>query len=175
MKTTKKTPAPTVITRRAVKDLLNQSPAYSSLPPERKREIARDMAKVANYLTGPGQRGFPNLVKEVDFPDFVTDLINGVFGAIIDSSIKQMEAYAKLIAGVSKAVEEFADENLSDKQARDYLTERFPRYFQDDPKKRKPVLRLRKKIASQRQQLLATMVLMGINRIVVTKGTIRPR
>jgi len=34
------------------------------------------------------------LVQEVDFPGFVSGLIEGVFDANVDASVKQMQAYA---------------------------------------------------------------------------------
>lgn len=52
--------------------------------------------------------GADDLVEAVDFPAFVSDLIHGVFKAIIDASIKQMEAYAGLLTSVATAVDEFA-------------------------------------------------------------------
>ena len=73
-------------------------------------------------------------------PTFVTDLIKGVFEAIVDVSIRQMEAYAELLRNIAKPVDEFMRDNEVS--------------------------------GDGSQQQLATMVLMGINRLVVTKGTI---
>jgi hypothetical protein len=127
------------------------------------------MAKIANYLVADASSDTDRLVADVNFPDFVSNLLNGVFDSIIDSSIRQMEAYAKLVAGVAKSLDQFADENISDNEARDHLLDRLPQFF---PKSTTRTKRRRVRLASSRQQLLATMVLMGINRIVVTDGRI---
>jgi hypothetical protein len=84
------------------------------------------------------------LVKDVDFPEFVASLVQNVFHAIVDASIEQMKAYAELMKEVGKTIDELAENHVSDASAR--------------------------QLARQRQQQLATMVLMGINRIVVTDG-----
>ena len=43
------------------------------------------------------------LLRAVDFPTFVSRLIQGVFHAIVESSIEQMEAYGTLVADVARA------------------------------------------------------------------------
>ncbi len=173
--------------------------------------------------TGVQQAGA--LMAAVNFPTFVSGLINGVFHSIVGSTIEQMEAYAKLVADVSKSLNQFRDDNTTQNQGRDHLVEQFPDLFQlqmgDDafgdfggsdsgapPQPRvvmrqdvderaavarvnqslpldKPVTSLnddlveavlvpaaRTQIATGRQQLLATLVMLGINRIVVTDGRI---
>ena len=175
--------------------------------------------------TGVEQAGA--LMQAVNFPQFVTGLINGVFHSIVTSSIEQMEAYAKLVADVSKSLNQFRDDNTTQNQGRDQLCEQFPDIFQlsmdsgdfdmggfgDDnaqPKGPRVVVRdgvdeqqalarinnsalpldkpvtsldddvveaalvpaARTQLATGRQQLLATMVMLGINRIVVTDGRI---
>ena len=171
MKTTK-TQESLPIVRRQVKTLLTSSGAFQSLPADKRRQISNDMAKIANYLVADASSGTDRLLADVDFPDFVSNLLNGVFDAIVDSSIRQMEAYAKLVAGVAKSLDEFANENISDNEARDHLLNRLPQFF---PKGSTRTKRRRVQLASSRQQLLATMVLMGINRIVVTDGRISAR
>ena len=86
------------------------------------------MAKIASAL-----------VAGVDFPGFVAELIDGVFGAIVNASIQQMDAYAKLLADVAKSLD------AGDSELPKRLGAR--------------------RLATNRQQLLATMVMMGINRI----------
>ncbi len=85
------------------------------------------------------------LIGDVDFPSFVAELIRGVFQAIVQSSIEQMKAYAEMVQAVAKSLDDFT-KDAEDKD-RDHLTGRYPQ--------------------------LATMVLMGINRIVVTDGRIK--
>jgi hypothetical protein len=160
------------------------------------------------------------LLREVNFPEFVSGLINGVFHSIVQSSIEQMEAYGRLVADVAKTLNQFRDENVSVNQGRDHLVDSFPDLFQIDidsgsdffgesggprvrlrdgvdesqalgrvrsslPVEGEPLTSLddeavesrlvpaaRTQLATSRQQLLATMVMLGINRIVVTDGKI---
>lgn len=158
-------------------------------------------------------------LQKVNFPTFVAKLIQGVFHAIVQSSIEQMEAYGKLVASVAQSLDNFRDDNVTPNQGRDHLVEQFPDIFQigvtdgndgqsqprlqlrddvdedsalkrvndklastgtkiasldteDDDNERALVEAARTHVATGRQQLLATMVLMGINRIVVTDGRI---
>lgn len=156
------------------------------------------------------------LLQAVNFPTFVASLIQGVFHAIVQSSIEQMEAYGHLVADVAKTLNQFRDENVSENQGRDHLVDQFPDTFMidvdtgedgqaqprvrlrdgvdedqalkkvnsmpveggpvtsldDDSIEEKLVPAARTQLATSRQQLLATMVMMGINRIVVTDGKI---
>jgi hypothetical protein len=157
-----------------------------------------------------GAEAMANLVERVNFPRFVAGLIDGVFNAIVTSSIKQMEAYADLVKNVSKSVDQYMKDNVTENNARDYLAERYPSHLEIDIGGDKPRLKARegaddenmpdfagdlalpdrvgsldddqiekqlvpaarRRIAMDRQQLLATMVMMGVNRLVVTNGTI---
>jgi len=150
-------------------------------------------------------------ISTVDFPGFVAGLIQGVFQAIVDASIQQMEAFAELVKNVSKSVDEYMRDNITPNQARDYLTDRYPEQLQlditgDEPKVvPKPeandsplpdffkdlgldfpvdsldedvteevlVPAARQQMAIDRQRMLLMMVLMGINRLVVTDGSIK--
>lgn len=154
---------------------------------------------------------FQDLVKSVDFPKFVSGLIEGVFSSIVRSSIKQMQAFQQMLEGIAKSVDQFAKETISDQTAREYLKNAYPRAldmkvgedgssqlmlkdgvddadlpnlkadlgmsdnasFDDKESEAKIVFEAQRKLAKQRQQHLATMVLMGINRIVVTDGEIK--
>lgn len=157
-----------------------------------------------------GGRALTQVVRDVNFPQFVAGLIDGVFTAVVDASIQQMEAFAELVKNVAKSVDQFMKDNVSQNQARDYLANRFPDHIQVDLTGEEPraipredqdednmpdffselglpepvdsldedtveevlVPAARRRVAMDRQQLLATMVLMGINRIVVGDGNI---
>ena len=152
-----------------------------------------------------------NAIDNVDFPGFVAGLIDGVFNAIVTSSIKQMEAFAELVKNVSKSVDSFMKDNVSEDQARDYLVDRYPEHLEvdtsgdkatiaprsdadtdampdffgdlglgapvdsldEDTIEQQLVPAARKKMAMDRQQVLLSLVLMGINRLIVTDGSIK--
>lgn len=56
----------------------------------------------------------------------MADLVAGVFQAVIDSSIQQMEEYQKLIDSVSESVEDFRGSNVAARGDRDELVPRYP-------------------------------------------------
>jgi hypothetical protein len=158
-------------------------------------------------------------MRQVNFVEFVSGLIDGVFNSIVTSNIQQMEAYSKMVADVSKSLNQFRDDNTTSDDGKDQLCEAFPDVFdigtdtfnggtepvlklkdgvdQDaalagvagtlgqyaekpiesidvsDPEVQETLIKAaRGQIATSRQQLLATMVLMGLSRIVVTNGKI---
>jgi hypothetical protein len=170
-------PAQTREVREGVGTLLSRSAAFGSLSPAIQARVARDTARIADYLAareGGGQ--LSSLVDEVDFPTFVADLINGTFDAVVDASIQQMEAYADLIAAVAASLDEFQDANVSDEEAREPLCKRFPALCETTgavgetpaPRTRAVAGGTRRRLATTRQQLLATMVTMGVRRIAAS-------
>jgi hypothetical protein len=155
-----------------------------------------------------GVEQFGELVKKVDFPNFVSGLVNGVFNAVVKASMDQMKAYGELLAACAKTVDEFARDNIPDGAARDHVASRFPSSVRIDTSGDAARLRLRdgadsaelqraypdiavdledddaeaalmmaakQQLARERQQLMATMVLLGINRIVITNGQINAK
>lgn len=146
----------------------------------------------------------------IDFPAFVAGLIQGTFQAIVDASIRQMEAYAELLKNVAGTVDRFMTDNVTDGSARDYLADQYGGLLTRDTSSGQPRLRVqrntkqteeipsffkdlgfnspddiddqsveqvvvpaaRRQLAESRQKTLATMVLMGINRVVVDDGEI---
>jgi hypothetical protein len=82
-------------------------------------DAAREGAKAAGLL-----------MKQVNFPKFVASLIQGVFQAIVKSSIEQMQAYSAMIADVAKSLQQFADDNVTENQGRDDMVDRFPDVFE---------------------------------------------
>jgi len=153
------------------------------------------------------------LLDEIDFPTFVSSLIDGTFNAIVDSSIRQMEAYADLVAAVAKPLDQFTQENVTRNQARDWLVEQYPsdvallntgQEYRLSPRATNPdeiseppawladfgldgeelseefleetlLPVARERVAQQRLSTLATMVLTGMNRVVVRDGSIGAR
>lgn len=161
------------------------------------------------------------ILNAVSFPRFVTELINGVFKAMLDSSLQQMQSYVELLNNVAASAEGFADTNLGDDRARAWLAERYPASFQisgdtesdeppdpDTPAERSLQLRpdasfpspealrtdlglgpddsiptgdpertlvplARRRLAQMRQSMLATMVMLGMQRIVIESGRVQ--
>ncbi len=196
------------------------------LPPQREasfQEASQTVADIgdAEFEASAAREGAAVaglLLKQVKFPTFVASLIEGVFQAIVKSSIEQMEAYTAMIASVAKSLKQFTDDNVSDNQGRDHMVEKFPDLFEigvddfgdspgprlklrdgvdesaalqrvnsmrfedgnvmksmdlsDENVEKALVMAARMQLAKQRQQLMASMVLMGINRIVITDGRI---
>lgn len=186
--------------------------ALANAPPPRPDTASGDMQNSGAAAAHEGASVLGELVDAVDFPKFVAGLIDGVFNAIVTASIKQMEAFAELVKNVSKSVDDFMKDNVSQNQARDYLAEKYPDHLEVDTSSGQPQVKkkagadgsqmpdffadlglpsqgggnvddavieqevvpaARKRLAMDRQQMLATMVLMGINRIVVTDGFIK--
>ncbi len=160
------------------------------------------------------------ILNAVSFPRFVTELINGVFKAIVDSNMQQMNSYVELLNNVAASTEGFADTNFGPDRARAWLAERYPASFEiagdidedepldpESPSERTLRLRpgasmpspaalradlglsdddsvptgdpdrvlvplARRRLAQTRQEMLATMVMLGMQRIVVESGRI---
>lgn len=161
------------------------------------------------------------LSDEIDFPAFVASLVHGTFDAIVDSSIKQMEAFADLVSAVSKPLDQFAQENVTQGQARAWLVEQYPRdvtlvqnggdytlapltqpgssnggddgssdssepswladfgedgnEFSADTLENNILPKARERVAQQRLSTLSTMVLLGMQRVVIKDGSIGAR
>jgi hypothetical protein len=180
-----------------------------------KKRLAGAPGQVGSEFTAgavrEGVQQFGELVKKVDFPAFVSGLVQGVFKAVVDASIEQMKAYGELLSATAKTVDQFASDHITEGQARDYVANRYPSAVQVDTSgdggaKLKPkedstadvdlgkafnvgqdvdlndetselalVNAAKLEMARSKQQLLATMVLLGINRIVVTDGHINAK
>lgn len=171
-----------------------------------------DDFKAESIREGVAQVG--TLLNEVNFPAFVSSLVQGTFQSIVDASIQQMHAYAELVQSVSTSLSEFRDQNVSVDEGRRHLQSKYPDVFNlgkdddglasltfnddldfdampnfqadfgleepiddldDEETLDKLVVAARTELARGRQQLLATTILMGINRIIVTDGKINAK
>jgi hypothetical protein len=181
-----------------------------SPPPDTASQKMKESGAAANR---EAVDAFGNAIQKIDFPKFVSDLVHGTFAAIVDSSIKQMQAYADLVKNVAKSVDQYMKDNVSENQARDYLVDKYPNHLELSTDGQAPQVQpkqgadestmpdffgdmglpvpiggassvdkdtiegqlvpaARKRLAMDRQQMLATMVLMGVNRLIVTDGSI---
>lgn len=156
------------------------------------------------------------LLDELDFPNFVASLVSGTFDAVVDATIRQLEAYADLVSAVAQTVDDFTAGNVTPNQARDWLVEQYPEDLElslpqtrddaptlqmrggdefgsmnsppwladfdlageplnDEMIETQLVPAARLRVGEQRLQLLATMVMLGMNRVMVTDGRITAR
>ncbi len=168
-------------------------------------EMQGNLASKAGEVAG-------KLVREVDFPKFVSALIEGVFTSIVNSSIRQMHEFSKYLQAVAMTLKDFAAANSNIDEGRDHLAAQNPGTLMtedrdgrkrltrrpgvddeampnlaallglgddedidldDDESEAKVAEAAQLQLARMRQQQLATMVMMGINRIVVTEGEIK--
>jgi hypothetical protein len=217
-----------------LRESLGRSASFRQLPKPQQQRMEHDLTRVMTYLTDPAA-GQPHLaqaaarvqsplaiaagtperaaqvtkqmVDAVAFPAFVKSLIDGVFNSIVESSIRQMHEYAKFLEAVVKSVNEFAQDHVSQSEARDFVVDKFPAAFKlntkgdglevkdedalpdlksqfgiegeidvgDEQGQRQLVEAAQLRLARMRQQQLASMVLLGINRIVVTDGHINAK
>jgi hypothetical protein len=146
----------------------------------------------------------------IDFPNFVTSLISGVFQSIQSSSIQQLQAFADLLDAVNSSTSDFATSQIGAERAASWAVNRFDAFaIEREGEEVRLVLRddrdlpepeelaralaasedevssidgseltetllplVRRKLARDRQSMLATMVLMGMQRVVVDDGAI---
>lgn len=177
------------------------------------RSAGADFVDASTSTLGTNAR---KLMEAVDFPKFVGGLIQNVFQAIVDATIQQMRAYGELLKSVSQSVDQFARDNITLDNAREYVADKFPDALtvQDNPDAGGKMLAMadvedmdatmarinaelglaqpvddisdaeqearfvqaaRLQMARSRQQMLSSMVILGINRIVVTDGQINAK
>ena len=195
-----------------LRDICWQSRQLGQTPMVRRtREVAAPLARAQGSDFKPQAAGqiariTEQTLKAIAFPTFVADLIRGTFDAIVRTSIQQMESFVAMVANVSKTVDQFMADNISDLQAKDWLASRFPEHIRiqnqqavptaDADEKPPPDFRrelnldsdvsldessieeklvpaARRRLAETRLQMLSTLALMGVNRIVITGGKIR--
>jgi hypothetical protein len=197
-----------------MRDICWQSDRLGQVPVlrQRRRPVAAALARAqetgrfAPLAADQIGRITEQTLRAVAFPRFVADLIWGTFNAISQTTIQQMESFAKLLANVTKTVDQFMQDNISDGQAHEWLAQSYPLHIRlqdgravvrDEAGERPPpnfradlnlvddvslddgsieetlVPAARRRLAETRLQLLSTLVLMGVNRIVVTGGKIR--
>jgi hypothetical protein len=142
-----------------------------------------------------------DFIKSVDFPQFVSDLLQGVFDANLNVTVKQMQAYQELVKTATASLSKFVND-VNDEEAYAYLAENQGNQFSfrmldddddDDGKGKKSTLtdktgkavdlgnnEIKAKImdaklalAKERRALLRETLLMGVSRLVVEKGTVK--
>lgn len=153
------------------------------LTPARRRQLSRDLGKVVAFVSGaPARSRQGELAAAADFPSFVAGLIDGVFQAIVQASIQQMEAYGDLLKGVARSADQFAKDNVSADRARDWLSRTYTQLSDDEDdsddenhrgsgSKRPPQGRKRRRLTPAEQRaLVGAVTLLGIDRLLLPRG-----
>ena len=127
---------------------------------------------------------------EVSFPTFVKDLITGVYDSIVKSSIEQIEAYTNMYKELSKPLAAIARE-ISEADALGQVATDDPLRFTmggdggltdnnsnmkvdtSNDEIQKLMFQARLKLAHERRLMMRETMIIGVNRLVVEKGTIR--
>lgn len=145
-------------------------------------------------ITEVGQVG-ADFVDSVDFPQFVEDLLQAVFDANLNVTIKQMETYGELMKAATASLSKFVNE-IDDTAAFGYLAENqsndFSLGFPDeggnqavltdkdgdpidmgDNEIKAKIMDAKLAMAREQRALLRETILMGISRLVVEKGTVK--
>lgn len=141
----------------------------------------------------------------IDFPTYVSSLITGVFTAITQSSVRQIQALTDMLDHVSSSAEDFANAEVNDDGANVWAASKF-RFLTvgeggltvrdgQDLDDHKPEIQrilaasddemsalddsdlpgtlvplIRRKLGRDRQSMLATLIQLGIQRVVVDDG-----
>jgi hypothetical protein len=135
-----------------------------------------------------------DFIQDVDFPTFVKDLLKGVFDANLQVTQQQMESFSQMVAETTKSLSEFAKQftdddavyHLAERQGdqfgllndensgRPALTDKNGRAFDPDSTELKSrIMDAKLAMARERRALLREMLLMGVTRLVVEKGTVK--
>ena len=116
----------------AVQSLLDERENGATAEPAAAPPLARAQA-AGDAFSGVAARRIAGttraILNAVSFPSFVTDLINGVFKAMTESNLAQMQSYVELLNNVAASTSGFADLNYAPQRAREWLVQQFPSAF----------------------------------------------
>lgn len=141
-----------------------------------------------------------DFIQQVDFPQFVSDLLEGVFDANLNVTLKQMETYQELLKTATASVSKFVNA-IDDTAAFGYLAENngdeFSIDFGDgssggdsdqqatltdasgepldigDNEVKSRIMDAKIAMAKEQRLLLRESVMMGLSRLVVEKGNVK--
>ena len=104
-----------------LRDLISQTRVAPMSVPAPMMAASESVGDTAERAIGVAKQ-----VQDLGFVEFTAGLINGTFDAIIGATIKQMKAYAELVADLAKTLSQFQAENISDAQVNAHLSNRYP-------------------------------------------------
>lgn len=160
-----------------------------------------DDSRFDNKNMDKAAKRMADMVDAVAFPDFVSDLLTGVFHANVQANIEQMEAYQNMLKQATKSLATYIQQ-ITPEQSFAYLAENnsdeFGLSFPDmddfgdedsdkviltdkngnpvdteDTKIKAKIMDAQIAMAKEQRALLRESVLMGVQRLVVDKGTIQ--
>ncbi|MCH2225761.1 MAG: hypothetical protein MK066_13405 [Crocinitomicaceae bacterium] len=158
-----------------------------------KVDKASDLVEKKRHMNdiGRGVEAFDELTDTVDFPQFVKDLVSGVFDANMSVMKQQTDNYIKLMKEASKSVAQFMKQ-VNDEDAFGELVDSndsFNMEFGDegatltqkdgtpvdmeDNEVKAAIMDAKLKLAKEHRKSLQQMIKMGITRMVVDKGIIK--
>ena len=175
-------------------------PARALATPKKASDMIDDKRHLNQRIDQAGKLA-GEFIDEIDFPKFVRDLVKGVFDANLEVTLKQMEAFQKLLKTATASVATFINK-IDDTAAFGYLAENqsdmFSLGFPDDGEtdengEQKPTLTdkegnkldigdnevkakiMEAKIAMAKEQraMLREVILMGVTRLVVERGVVK--
>lgn len=134
-----------------------------------------------------------DFISDVDFPQFVEDLLTGVFDANLNVTITQMQEYQKLLKSATKSLSSFV-KNVTDEDAFAYMADNMGDQFSfiedeqgqptlggptgqqldiGDNEVKARIMDAKLALAQEQRALLRETILMGISRLVVERGTVK--
>ena len=163
--------------------------------------MATDSGKEMGYKGyDPGFQGdtraFKELVDSVDFPKFVADLLKAVFDANLKVMKQQTDAYIKLMKEATKSTADFIKKVKDDESFARLAESRSDKYNvttekaadgstklaltnpegekvdPEDSEVKRHILEAKINMAKEHRAALREVLLMGVTRLVVNKGTI---
>lgn len=141
-------------------------------------------------------KAFKELVDSVDFPKFVADLLKAVFDANLTVMKQQTDAYIKLMKEATKSSADFlkkvkdddtfaklaetkgdkynvtAEKQADGSQKLALVTPEGEKHDLEDAEVKKDILEAKINMAKEHRAALREVLLMGVTRLVVEKGTI---
>lgn len=161
------------------------------------KSMATDSGKDMGYKGyDPGFQGdtrsFKELVDSVDFPKFVADLLKAVFDANLSVMKTQTDSYIKLMKEATKSTADFIKQVKDDDTFGKLVEQKSDKYNitrdekgefklttpegdavdKDDAEVKKDILDAKIQMAKEHRAALREVLLMGVTRLVVNKGTI---
>ncbi|MDV3349549.1 hypothetical protein QGP82_12665 [Leptothoe sp. LEGE 181152] len=134
-----------------------------------------------------------DFISDVDFPQFVEDLLTGVFDANLNVTVTQMQEYQSLLKSATKSLSSFV-KNVSDEDAFAHMADSMGDQFSfiedeqgqpalgnasgqqldiGDNEVRARIMDAKLALAQEQRALLRETILMGISRLVVERGTVK--